>query len=239
MDHDPALNVTTLFDLAEAVRLWCPVAPEFGDMRDAAGELIYLLVSRRTHADRLQTVMHQRFFPAFPDLDAIRDTDRGEIEAILRPLGNNRRAAATILGVVQGFHERGLQYDDETMRRLDDQGRLWILLEAMPGVGTKILECLRVFAFGRPGVPLDAHNWRVMWRFGAVASDFLGKRREPAPEKIRAAHLALRKAVPNADGAALHNRLMLLGGKICTARGPRCGTCPLTATCARRGLATA
>ena len=66
MDHDPALNVTTLFDLTEAMRLWCPVAPEFGDMRDAARELIYLLVSRRTHADRLQTVMHQRFFPAFP-----------------------------------------------------------------------------------------------------------------------------------------------------------------------------
>lgn len=239
MNHDPALNVTTLLDLAEAVRLWCPVTPEFGDVRDAARELIYLLVSRRTHADRLQTVMHRRFFPAFPNPDAIRDTDRGEIEAILRPLGNNRRATATILGVVQGFHERGLQYDDETMRRLEGRDQLWTLLEAMPGVGTKVLECLMVFSFGRPGVPLDAHNWRVMWRFGAVASDFLGKRREPASEKIRAAHVALRRVVPNADGAALHNRLMLLGGKICTARGPRCSTCPLTATCLRRGLATA
>ena len=239
MDHDAALNVTALFDLAEAMRLWCPVAPEFGDVRDAARELIYLLVSRRTHADRLQNVMHQRFFPAFPDPDAISDTDRGEIEAILRPLGNNRRAAATVLGVVQGFHARGLQYDDETMRRLEGRDQLWTVLEAMPGVGTKVMECLRVFSFGRSGVPLDVHNWRTMWRFGALASDFLGARREPAPEKIRAAHLALRKAVPNADGAALHNRLMLLGGKICTARGPRCGTCPLTATCLRRGLATA
>ena len=235
-NDDIILNTRTLAELADGVRSWCPVVPGFGDMRDAAKELIYLLASRRTHAARLESVMHERFYPAFPDLDAIREADRSLIERILRPLGQNRRMARLIVGVVQGFHTRGLRFCDATMRSLDGQGELWTFLETLPGVGPKIIECLRVFAFDYPGVPLDTHNWRVMWRFGVLPSDFMGKKGEPKSGKIRLAQLALRKVVPNGEGRALHNRLMLFGDEHCPRRNPLCMECPLSQSCLRRGL---
>ncbi len=55
------------------------------------------------------------------------------------------------------------------MRRFDRRGELWAFLETLPGVGAKLIECLRVFSFAYPGVPLDTHNWKVMWQ--PAASD--------------------------------------------------------------------
>lgn len=239
-DNGMILNDGALSELIEGIRAWCPVVPDFGDMRDAAKELIYLLVSTgRMPAARLESVMHEWFYPAFPDLDAVGETDRPMIEAILRPLGSNRRMAGNIVGIVQGFHARGLRFDDATMRRLDGQGDLWMFLEALRGVGTKVIECLRVFSFDYPGVPLDTHNWRVMWRFGVLPPDFVGKTGQPVSAKIRAAHFALRKIVPNGEGRALHNQLMLFGAEVCPAHNPRCKACPLSRRCLRRGLAPA
>lgn len=236
LNDDSKLDVRALAELAEGVGSWCPVVPHFGDMRDAAKELIYLLVSRRTHAARLESVMHERFYPAFSDLDAIREVDRLAIERILRPLGQHRRMAGIIVGVVQGFHAHSLRFCDETMRSLDEKGQLWALLETLRGVGPKIIECLRVFAFDYPGVPLDAHNWRVMWRFGVLPSEFMGKTGDPKSGKIRLAQLALREVVSNGEGRALHNRLMLFGGEHCPRQNQRCGTCPIAKGCFRRDM---
>ena len=113
-----ALNTRALDELADGVRAWCPVVPGYGDMRDAARELIYLMASRRTPAARLASVMHERFFPAFPDLDAMRESDLPQIERILQPLGNHRRMARNVVGVVRGFHALGLRYpyDDQAVK---------------------------------------------------------------------------------------------------------------------------
>ena len=238
-DCDLILSMEALTELAEGVRAWCPVVPDYRDMEDAAKELIYLLASVRVRTARLEDVMHGRFYPAFPDLDAVGDTDRPVIEAILRPLGVNQIKARNIVGIIHRFHTRGLRFDDEAMRRLDRQGELWTFLETLPGVGAKLIECLRVFSFAYPGVPLDTHNWRVMWRFGVLWPDFVGKPVELTALKKRQAHLALRRIVPNGEGKALHNRLMRLGIEICTARNPKCETCPLAKQCLRRGLAPA
>lgn len=234
-----ALNTRALTELADGVRVWRPVVPGYGDMRDAAKELVYLMASRRTPAAKLESVMHERFYPAFPDLDSIRETDIPQIARILQPLGNHRRMAQNVVGVVQGFHSCGLLFCDGAMRWLDQQGELWPFLEKLPGVGTKIIECLRVFAFDCAGLPLDAHNWRVMWRFGVLPSDSVGKTGEPTSGNVKRAHLALRDAVPNGDGRALHNRLMLFGAEYCPARNPRCTACPLAQGCLRRGLTIA
>ncbi len=172
-DHDLILSIDALIELAERVSAWCPVVPDYGDMDDAAKELIYLLASVRARTTRLEDVMHGHFYPAFPDLDVVGETDRPEIEAILRPLGVNRTKARNIVGIIQRFHARGLRFDDEAMRRLDRQGELWTFIETLPGVGPKLIECLRVFSFAYPGVPLDTHNWRVMWRFGVLWPDFV------------------------------------------------------------------
>ncbi len=46
-DCDLILSMEALTELAEGVRAWCPVVPDYRDMEDAAKELIYLLASIR------------------------------------------------------------------------------------------------------------------------------------------------------------------------------------------------
>ena len=226
-----------LAELAAGVAAWRPDVPAYGDLRDAAKELIYLLVSTaQTGAARLQRVMHADFFPAFPDPDVIDASHRSRIESILKPLGGHRRMTGYIIGVGAAFHARGLRFDDDAMRRLERNGELWIFLETVKGIGPKIIECLRVFAFDLPGLPLDTHNARVLFRFGVFPPETTGSNGKPESRRLRSFHVTLRGLVPNSAGRGLHNRLMAFGAEICKARRPRCGSCPLAKRCPRQGL---
>jgi len=78
-------------------------------------------------------------------------------------------------------------------------------LTELPGVGRYTSDAVACFAFGRPVLPLDVNVRRVRERTG-----------EPFDHTCAQA-------------------LMDLGATICIARVPRCGECPLAATCPSRG----
>jgi A/G-specific adenine glycosylase len=78
-------------------------------------------------------------------------------------------------------------------------------LTDLPGVGEYTAAAIRCFAFGEPVLPLDTNVRRVLER--------TEHRFEPTSAQA----------------------LMDLGRTICLARIPRCGTCPLEATCPARG----
>lgn len=78
-------------------------------------------------------------------------------------------------------------------------------LTELPGVGPYTTAALRNFAFGEVVLPLDVNVARVQERTGHVFE-------------------------PDAAQA-----LMDLGATVCLARVPRCGVCPLEASCPSRG----
>jgi A/G-specific adenine glycosylase len=78
-------------------------------------------------------------------------------------------------------------------------------LTELPGVGEYTAAALRRFAFGEPVLPLDTNVRRVLERAGGSFG----------PESAEA--------------------LMDLGREVCLARVPRCGVCPLAASCPSRG----
>jgi A/G-specific adenine glycosylase len=78
-------------------------------------------------------------------------------------------------------------------------------LTALPGVGPYTAAAIRSFALGEPVLPVDTNVRRVAERTGY----------EFGPECGQA--------------------LMDLGATICLARVPRCGRCPVAATCRSRG----
>jgi A/G-specific adenine glycosylase len=80
------------------------------------------------------------------------------------------------------------------------------VLETLPGVGAYTAAALRAFAFEEAVVPVDTNVARIFARTGAAM--------EGPPE--------------------LGQALMDLGATICTARRPRCETCPLDG-CRSRG----
>jgi A/G-specific adenine glycosylase len=78
-------------------------------------------------------------------------------------------------------------------------------LTELPGVGPYTAAAVACFAFGRPVLPVDVNVRRVQERTGEAFDHTCAQ------------------------------ALMDLGATVCIARVPRCGKCPLSATCPSRG----
>jgi endonuclease-3 len=102
-------------------------------------------------------------------------------------------------------------------------------LVALPGVGRKTANLVLGEAFGiASGIVVDTHVHRVSRRLGLTPRD--------DPVKIES---DLAAAVPREDWIAFGRRMILHGRRVCAARKPLCGSCPLLADCPfGRGLAT-
>ncbi|SDH58469.1 endonuclease III [Roseospirillum parvum] len=99
-------------------------------------------------------------------------------------------------------------------------------LEALPGVGRKTANVVLNVAFGQPTMAVDTHIFRVANRTGL------------APGKTpRAVEDGLLKVVPPAYLLHAHHWLILHGRYTCTARKPKCDTCPAHDLCPRLGVA--
>jgi A/G-specific adenine glycosylase len=102
-------------------------------------------------------------------------------------------------------------------------------LLALPGVGPYTASAVAAFAFGRRTVVLDTNVRRVLAR--AVAGEALPPPHLRREERVRA------EAVLPADAAVAARwggAVMELGALVCTARAPRCATCPIEDACAWR-----
>lgn len=100
-------------------------------------------------------------------------------------------------------------------------------LLALPGVGSYTAAAVRSFAFARRAVVLDTNVRRVLAR--AVDGHALPAPSQTVAEVARAAAL-----VPDDDATAARwaQASMELGAVVCTARSPRCASCPLLSSCA-------
>ncbi|MCP5365764.1 MAG: endonuclease III [Hyphomicrobiales bacterium] len=93
-------------------------------------------------------------------------------------------------------------------------------LEALPGVGRKTANVVMNAAFGEPTIAVDTHVFRVANRTGL------------APGKTpHAVETALLTRIPAKWCQHAHHWLILLGRYTCTARRPKCSSCPVHDLC--------
>ncbi len=102
-------------------------------------------------------------------------------------------------------------------------------LLGLPGVGAYTARAVATFAFGQRHPVVDTNVRRVVAR--AIGGD--GEAGPPSTGRDLAAVQALLPARA-ARAARFSAALMELGALICTARAPKCGQCPIAATCAWR-----
>jgi endonuclease-3 len=140
--------------------------------------------------------------------------DRTELETLIQSTGFFRAKTNALIGLGQALVER---YDGEVPGRLKD-------LVTLPGVGRKTANVVLGNAFGVPGITVDTHFGRLARRFGWTA--------ESDPEKVEAAVGAL---FPRKDWTMLSHHLIWHGRRVCHARKPACGACPLAALCPSYG----
>ena len=93
-------------------------------------------------------------------------------------------------------------------------------LVKLPGVGRKTANVVLNIAFGQPTIAVDTHIFRVSNRTGLAPA--------PTPEKVE---LELEKRVPDEFKRHAHHWLILHGRYTCTARKPKCPSCPVRDLC--------
>ncbi len=98
-----------------------------------------------------------------------------------------------------------------------------------PGVGDYTAAAIATFAYGRRHVVLDTNVRRVLAR-AVTGVEFPGR----SPTRAEREQAAALLPEDDATAATWSVALMELGALVCTAAAPRCGACPVAASCAWR-----
>ncbi|MFG3421876.1 A/G-specific adenine glycosylase [Micromonospora sp. NPDC049460] len=154
----------------------------------------------------------------WPDPAALAADSPAEAIRMWGRLGYPRRAVRLRDCAVAIVERHGGQVPD----RLDQ-------LLALPGVGTYTARAVAAFAYGQRHPVVDTNVRRVVCRAIAGEPD-AGPATRPADLVATEELLPVEPAAAALASAAF----MELGAVICTARSPRCGSCPVEAVCAWR-----
>jgi endonuclease III len=173
-------------------------------------ELIVATVLSAQTTDKRVNAVTRTLFAKYPDPAALAAADRAELETLIQPTGFFRAKTDALLKLAQALCDN---FGGEVPGRLDD-------LVTLPGVGRKTANVVLGNAFGVPGITVDTHFGRLARRFRWTA--------ETDPVKVEHAVGAL---FPKRDWTALSHHLIWHGRRICHARKPACGACPLARLC--------
>jgi A/G-specific adenine glycosylase len=181
--------------------------------------LVSEVMLQQTQASRVS----ERFPPflaRFPTPDAMAVASQADVLAAWSGLGYNRRALSL---------QRAAALVSAGGWPSDPEG-----LERLPGVGRYTARAMAAIAFGRPvgAVDTNVRRWLVR-RFGLAADG------QPAELQVLADRLALGGGlrIAPAEAAAWMHASMEFGARICSARRPACGHCPISRGCPARGVA--
>ncbi|MFD8420528.1 endonuclease III [Streptomyces sp. NPDC059466] len=153
-------------------------------------------------------------FAKYPTPEDLAAANPEEVEEILRPTGFFRAKTKSVIGLSKALAE---QFAGEVPGRLED-------LVKLPGVGRKTAFVVLGNAFGRPGITVDTHFQRLVRRWQWTE--------ETEPDRIEAAVGAL---FPKSEWTMLSHHVIFHGRRICHARKPACGACPIAPLCPAYG----
>jgi len=177
---------------------------------DGAFELLVVTVLSAQTTDRRVNSVRPTLFAAYPDARAMAAADRAHLESIIQPTGFFRAKTSALLGLSAALLDR---FNGQVPPRLDD-------LVSLPGVGRKTANVVLGDGFGLPGITVDTHVGRLSRR--------LGWTRDGDPVKVEHAIGAL---FPKRDWTMLCHHLIWHGRRVCHARRPACGACPVGHWC--------
>jgi endonuclease-3 len=183
------------------------------DFDDPFQLLVVTVLSAQTTDKRVNAV-RPALFAAYPDAKAMAGAERDKLEQLIQPTGFFRAKTDSLLKLSQALVER---YDGQVPAKLAD-------LVTLPGVGRKTANVVLGNAFGVPGITVDTHFGRLARRFGWTA--------ETDPVKVEHEVGAL---FPKKDWVMLCHHLIWHGRRICHARNPACGACPVARWCPSYG----
>ncbi len=137
-----------------------------------------------------------------------------QLEEIIRSTGFYHNKARNIQRCAQGLVERHGGKVPSTLEELVE----------LAGVGRKTANVVLGNAFNTPGITVDTHISRLSQRMKLT--------KNTDPVKIE---FDLNALVPQKDWTNFCHWMISLGRKVCSARKPQCGVCPVGDYCPSKG----
>lgn len=183
------------------------------DFDDAFELLVATVLSAQTTDVRVNSITPE-LFRRYPDAHAMAVAQEETVAEIIRPTGFYQSKTKALLGLAGALVD---QHDGEVPGDLD-------ALVKLPGVGRKTAFVVLGNAFGRPGLTVDTHFGRLARRLGMTRQE------DPVKVERDVAELFEPK-----DWTMLSHRLIFHGRRVCHARRPACGACPIAQWCPSYG----
>jgi endonuclease-3 len=183
------------------------------DFEDPFQLLIATVLSAQTTDLRVNQTT-PALFAKYPTPEDLAAANPEEVEELIRPTGFFRAKTRSIIGLAAAVRD---DFGGEVPGTLQE-------LVTLPGVGRKTANVVLGNAFGVPGITVDTHFARLVrrWKW-TVQTD---------PDKIEAEVGSL---FPKKDWTMLSHHVIFHGRRICHARKPACGACPIAPLCPAYG----
>ncbi|MBU3942171.1 MAG: endonuclease III [Nanoarchaeota archaeon] len=171
--------------------------------------LISVILSQRTR-DENTLIASKKLFSRFDTAKKLVNADISEVKKLIKQSGFYNVKAKRIKEVSRILLNK---YNGKVPHELDK-------LLKLPGVGRKTANCVLVYAFRKPAIPVDTHVHRISNRLGIVKTK--------SPEQTE--H-ELMKKVPRKYWIEINELFVKHGQTICSPINPKCDKCPITKLC--------
>ncbi len=199
-------------EISDKLRELYPYAP---CALEYEGEAWKLLVMARLSAqctDARVNIVCKTLFERFPTLESMADGEISEIESIIRPCGLFRTKAQSIKAACISVRD---DFGGKVPDNMED-------LLSLAGVGRKIANLLLGDIYHKGGIVADTHCIRICGRIGMYP--FAQK------DPVKTENI-MSELIPIDEQSDFCHRMVQFGRDVCTARSPKCESCPISELC--------
>ena len=171
--------------------------------------LIGTILSARTKDEKTTRVV-KKLFTKYKTVNALSKAKVKDVEKLIKSIGFYHVKAKRIIEVASIISS---QYKGKVPNDFDE-------LLKLPGVGRKTANCVLVYAFDSPAIPVDTHVHRISNRLGLVKTK--------TPEETE---FELMKKIPKKYWLEINDTFVMYGQNICKPISPQCGVCKIKNSC--------
>jgi endonuclease-3 len=171
--------------------------------------LIGTILSARTK-DEATAKAVKELFSKYKNPKQLADAKVKDVEKIIKSIGFFHVKSKRIIEVAKIIHTK---YKGKVPEDLDT-------LVQLPGVGRKTANCVLVYAFEKPAIPVDIHVHRISNRLGLVAT----KNPEETEQELM-------KKIEKKFWIDINDTFVMYGQNICKPISPMCDVCQIKRNC--------
>ena len=174
-------------------------------------ELLVAVILSAQCTDKRVNIVTPPLFEKYPEAEMLAKATFEEVEPFIRSVTFANNKTKHLIGMAQMLVEKFKGVVPDTIEDLVQ----------LPGVGRKTANVIISVVYGKPGMAVDTHVFRVSERLGLTKDATTPLQTEQQ----------LVANIPKELLPIAHHWLILHGRYVCVARNPKCGECGLKPAC--------